>query len=427
MSANHLNPSDRVVYRAFRDIAAYRTDLFSTYFRLYGTVPTIRHTYHLRDLYSFNYCKRRHFFTLIAPFTRDGRILVERVFASDGLSWNLPGGSLRDDLQETFIDACTRLSCELVANITLGEIQPLVFMENAFYYDGQVCTHQGIAFCARIRNRDIDSDLAATPSSRGQLVALNDESIPFGLIHNQQAISLLRDRVANIDFDATADFEIEENLKYVARYKFHDVVVKPALQLTSRLFGRHTLAELDTKIVDLVSSPPCTSILDVACGENRAIFRLLKVPGVETVIGNDVSWSQIELIRNSVDYSGLRDRQSIVVFTNHDARYLPFPDSSIDVILCKNVLHHMTDIASVHKLLTEMCRVAKRVLIVEIMDPAYESRWGRLRHRYYLRFLHDAGSRFLSREEFHRLTARYNCKDTFEMPTVRGVYMFSIH
>lgn len=427
MPTQETTSSDRIVYRAYRDLDAYRRDLFSTYKRLYGAQPEITQNYRLTDKYSFEYCQRRHFFTLIAPYTRDGRILVERVFTAEGLTWNLPGGSLRDDLAETFIGACTRISRDLVNAIELGEVEPVAFMQNVFSFDGQDCTHEGIAFCARVRNKDIDADLANTPSSRGQLVALRDESIPYGLAHNLQAIHHLRRHVAGINFSSTADFEIEENQKYSARYRFHDAVVKPALRLASCVFGQHTLATLDSRISELVTAEPCATILDVACGENRAIFRFLESPGVETVVGNDVSWSQIELISNAVEYSGPRDKQSIVLFTNHDARRLPLPDQSVDVVLCKNVLHHMPDIASVHELLSEMCRVGRRVIIVEVMDPVFERRWGRLRHQYYLKFLHDAGSRFLSREEFSQLTGKYGRKELFEMQTVRGVYMFAIY
>ena len=46
-----------------------------------------------------------------------------------------------------------------------------------------------------------------------------------------------------------------------------------------------------------------------------------------------------------------------------DARRLPFPDRSVDVVICSQVLHHFFD-AEVHRLLAELDRVARRRVIV---------------------------------------------------------------
>jgi len=46
-----------------------------------------------------------------------------------------------------------------------------------------------------------------------------------------------------------------------------------------------------------------------------------------------------------------------------DARYLPFRDHSVDVVLCSQVLHHFFD-AEVRRVLTELDRVARLRVIV---------------------------------------------------------------
>ena len=84
----------------------------------------------------------------------------------------------------------------------------------------------------------------------------------------------------------------------------------------------------------------------------------------------------------------------------------------------------MPDQDSVLKLISEIRRVGKRCVIVEVMDPQFENHWGRLRHQYFMRFLKDAGGNFLSREEFEALTKQKNINEKFELQTVRGVYQF---
>jgi hypothetical protein len=86
----------------------------------------------------------------------------------------------------------------------------------------------------------------------------------------------------------------------------------------------------------------------------------------------------------------------------------------------------MKDLDSVRRLIDEVVRVGKRSLIVEIMDPKDEGMWGRLRHQYWVRWLHDVGEHFLSREAFADLTKLPERTEAFEMATVRGVYQFAL-
>lgn len=86
----------------------------------------------------------------------------------------------------------------------------------------------------------------------------------------------------------------------------------------------------------------------------------------------------------------------------------------------------MDDLDSLKKLLNEMMRISKKVVIVEILDPKHESPWGRLRHIYFMKFLGDAGEHFLSREEFDAVTNDKRRTSKFEMKTIRGVYQFAI-
>jgi ubiquinone/menaquinone biosynthesis C-methylase UbiE len=420
--------SKRRLYRAFDDAVSHTDDLYQVYRDMYSGLPEIPVHARLEDRHSFDYCKQRKYFVLIAPYTKHQQILVEVNFADLKLTRRLLGGSVRADRMETFIDAACRLALHSVAKLQLGEIEPVAFLKNHFTFGDQEWYHHGIAFAARIRNPDPEGIVRDTIHSRAQLIPHDDTDVPFGLLHNAAVAQLVRRRLDETDFGDVPEFEVAENLKYKGRYKFHNLVVKPCF----RWFGRgcflfpYSVRQCDEKILSILRSGEHGKILDVACGENRAVVDLAKIPGVNLAVGNDVSWSQIQLMAERHDGEDMRNRESLVLFTNHDARRLPFGDQSFDFVLCKNVLHHMKDIDSVRRLIDEVVRVGKRALIVEIMDPKYESRWGRIRHRYWTGWLHDAGSHFLSREAFADLTKMPEKTEAFDMATVRGVYQFAL-
>jgi ubiquinone/menaquinone biosynthesis C-methylase UbiE len=428
MASTAQSASSRLLYRAFQDAGAHADELYRLHKELYSSLPEIAIEAPLEDRYSFDYCKHRKHFVLIVPYTRHRQMLVEVNFADLKLTRRLLGGSVRTDRMETFIEAAGRLASHAVPGIQLGEMEPVAFLRNHFTFRDQECFHHGIAFVARVRNEDPEGKLREALHSRAQLVPHDDDSVPFGLLHNAEVARLARQRLDGLDFADIPEPEVAENLRYRRRYQFHNRIVKPMF----RAFGRggwifpYSLKQFDAKILSILRSGECGRVLDVACGENRAVMDLARIPGVSLAVGNDVSWSQIQLMAEGWGEEHLRNRDSLVLFTNHDARRLPFSDRSFDFVLCKNVLHHMPGLDSVRRLIDEVVRVGRRALVVEIMDPKYESAWGRLRHLYWTKVLHDAGEHFLSRQEFRELTRLPERSEVFEMATVRGVYQFAL-
>jgi ubiquinone/menaquinone biosynthesis C-methylase UbiE len=178
-------------------------------------------------------------------------------------------------------------------------------------------------------------------------------------------------------------------------------------------------------LTELATASGNRRMLDVACGENTTVFDLAQCPTTDLVVGNDVSWSQVRLMTQRVQEK-VQNSSAFALFTNHDARRLPFRDGTFDFALCKNVLHHMETYSDLKRLLSELLRVANTCAIVEIMDPMHEGCWGRLRHKYYMRFLHDAGRHFLSREAFAAIMDMPSLVQSFEMATIRGVYQIAL-
>lgn len=417
----------RVIYNAFRDTEAYLSDLHAVYRNLYPTIPSVSYVETVRDQHAFDYCKARSHFVLVLPYTNQRELLAERSFAHNELVWTVLGGSLRRDWQESFIDAANRHASRAMHGVLLGEIEPIAFLTNTFEYGDARHVHEGIAFVARVRNADPYRDLSAARYSRGYFVPLADESITFSLSHNDAVVRLAREYVQRIDFKGLAELEISENLKYRTRYALNDRIVKKVFRYASRLpIFEDSIEGLYRRTDDAILAGSHSKILDVACGDNDGVFSFGELEGVELVVRNDVSWSQIELMRARFPSHRLRNRKSFVLLTNHDARHMPFGDSVFDVAYCKNTLHHMEDHYSAIQLLAELRRVARRVVIVEVMDPTYESWWGRLRHRYYTDWLHDAGHNFLSSDEFNSLTDLPEHLDRFDVRTMRGVYQFAV-
>ena len=415
----------RVIYRAFDNARAYLDDLYNVYRSLYD-LPEIRYEEELSDKSLFDYCRKRDYYNLIVPYTLDGKLLVERAFAHNRLSWGVIGGGVKPALNDNFVNAVQRHIERYVQDMRLGEIEPIAFLDNIFRHDGEEHHHRGIAFIARIRNPRPQRLLDDAYNSRSFFVPGEIDPMIFGSRHHQDVVRHAKPRIALATLFGEQENEIEVNDRYRHRYQVHAAIVKPLMSLASRIFYESSIDDLNRRIESILTSNNNKSVMDVACGENLSHIRLAAENKVSLVVGNDISWSQIELMRDAVSTKKFRNLDSFVLFTNHDARRLPFADDAFGCVICKNVLHHMPDQDSVQALISETRRVGRRALIVEVLDPKYEGRWGRLRHRYYLDFLHDAGTHFLSRQEFHHLTDFPDRRELFEMRTVRGIYQFAL-
>ena len=140
------------------------------------------------------------------------------------------------------------------------------------------------------------------------------------------------------------------------------------------------------------------------------------------VVGNDISWSQIESLNN---------KYQEVIFTNHNAVSLPFIDKAFDVAYCSNTLHHMPNKKTLINLLKSMEKVAKKLIIVEIENPAIIGGFAQTLNKYwYMKYLKDVGGAYLSNQQFHLIindtfSKEYNIKfQVFE--NIMGRYMIAI-
>ena len=118
---------------------------------------------------------------------------------------------------------------------------------------------------------------------------------------------------------------------------------------------RWLLGRFYRHIVALVKTTGAHRILDVGCGEGFTL-RHLREEGVGAAMAG-VDYSPAALA-----WSRANNLASIPMSVS-DAHYLPFPDSSYDLVLCLEVLEHLPD-SSLG--LRELLRVARDYVLVSV-------------------------------------------------------------
>ncbi len=413
--ANDLNLLNSISY----------DEQFETYRSLYRSAAFVKSSFKLTSVEAFDYCRQREFFVIVAPYNKYHEILAERTFAEDKIKWSLIGGSVKRTSSETFLEAANRMAQHSLPSIVISDIEPFAFLENTFDFEGQTCVHQGIAFTGRVRADKPEELLTVGDRTRGHFVPISLPPDEIAISHNKKIFIEAQKHISKKTLGEAPfhEREISINEKYQHRYAFHDRFVKPLFSFASKFFGEYSIDDYKQLEHSILSDGMTSSLIDVACGENELCEQLARTSQFDLVVGNDISFSQVELLSKK---SNGKQVPEGLVYTNHDATDLPFEDDQFDVSICKNVLHHMPDQDAVQRLIAETVRVAKKALIVEVMNPEFEGRWGRLRHNYYVHFLHDAFVHFLSKSEFEALIEPYTCQYRFDCHTFRGVYFMAV-
>jgi SAM-dependent methyltransferase len=92
-----------------------------------------------------------------------------------------------------------------------------------------------------------------------------------------------------------------------------------------------------------------TRVLAVACGTGQSLCHLARESAPQFV-GLDSSQQMLVLARSTSEHSGLAIR-----WIRADAHFLPFRDSSFDIVISEGALCHLNKL----KVVSEMCRVAR--------------------------------------------------------------------
>lgn len=331
----------------------------------------------------FDYCLKKEYFVSLLLYDEKGRVFFERNMA-DSLTWGLPGGSIRSN--ESFNQAIMRLAQNVDKNILIGNVEPIAYIENEFLYNSKKKKHFGLGFIARVRNVN-ELNIEKVP---GGFVEVNHEEIEYvNRLASKKMVQLFIERFSEIMSKSHNSFQeqeisVNENMK--KRYLFHSNFVKRFI-LTDK---RKKKNEFKKKIAGYVQG--AKSIIDVSCGDDSFIFNLSRDKEIPLVVGNDISWSQLETLNNNFQE---------VIFTNHNASSLPFKENSFDISYISNTLHHMPNKETLINTFESMFYVSKRIVVVEIEDPKLTGGFAKwLNKNYFIGFLKDVGGAYLSEEDF---------------------------
>jgi predicted adenylyl cyclase CyaB len=269
--------------------------------------------------------------------------------------------------------------------MSLGEIEPIAFVKNRFHHNGKIFEHLGIAFSARLRNQSSVN----VKNLLGRFVNIDDKELEsINRYANREVARLCNKRIEGFETEFPEN-EISTNEKYRFRYLVHDKIVKKFL-LTPKLKRKE---QLISKIREKNGS--AQSLLDVSCGDSDLIYRLGASCNFDYIVGNDVSWGQI----NTKHGLGTN-----IIFTNHNASYLPFKDDAFDVLYCGNTLHHMASRQDLEMLFSSCLRVARKIIFLEIEKPDETGWLPRVLNTYwYRKFLGDPGGAYLNQKAFRSI------------------------
>lgn len=417
--------ADHTLMNLYGDSLIRLEEIFSIYKDIYGLNEYLHVDSNVTPE-AFEYATKRSHFIILAMLTKDGRVFFQRSFDTGHLSMLLPGNAVHMDEEEDMLEAIHRTARRILENARLADISPVAYLINRFKCtDGRTAEHKGLGVRALLLNDD--NELARY---------IEDNSIKGAFLHNfpESEIPQLpsRNTYTNVkqwllekDYSTYVN-EIEGQSAVIWRYRFHQSFANPLLKALSYAFGKYSIKYVKRRVIELLQG--MNSFLDVACGDDRSIFAALKK--VPLVVANDISVDQLDSMKSEyLKRQKKMPKANAILFTNHDCLDLPFRENAFEAVLCRNVLHHMRTARDLKVLLRNIRRVGKRVIIVEIQDPSKESVWGRLRHLYYMHFLHDEGRSFYFRDDFENVIGRHFNGDKIEyeyLHTIRGVYMAAI-
>ena len=365
------------VFKEKKDYIEYTLNVYKTIYDL----PDIKYSGEVSEEL-FEYVKKRKYFLLLAIYDENGRVYLERNI-QEKLYWSLPGGSIlkNEDIHSAVRRISKKITEDGISDISVGEIEPIALVENNFTFAGSTYKHFGIAFAARLR-----SNKNKISNAQGRFVQLNDQELDnINRYANREVAKICQQRTKAFSTEFPEN-EIFINEKNKWRYWFHRCIFKKVF-LPSFLRKKKAFLEKIEKEIGQAKS-----FIDISCGDNDISHWLAQRHNFNYIVANDISWSQINEKQSD---------QKKILFTNHNAVYIPFKESSFDVVYCANTLHHISSREELNFLMDGCLRIAKKVIFVEIEKPEDTGLIPHLLNKYWYRgFLKDVGGSYFSQKDF---------------------------
>lgn len=338
--------------------------IYECYLNVYD-LPLIKTNFFQEDYRAMNYCEERDFVALVVPFGDPAGDLANNIVVQNNLvsytkmySDLIGESALADkDFLMSAIDIVKRR-----ANLKkLEEFTPIAIIENAFSLGKKNKSHYGIVFMARIpKGRNLSKDVVSK--------SIN-EKVYFANPHNQILFELAKKYVETYQ----ANKFVQEEIKYSRK-----PILKKAKNEKKKFLDNHRINLDDyirfkkTIIKDIrVASP--RSIMDIACGDDDIIYDFVKINSNIKVFANDIALAYLE------NYHSRKKEHTKILFSNLNAIDLPLKSKSIDIMFCKNLLHHLKS-DDRGKLISNCLRICKQMVIVEILCYDEQNKAGKLLH-----------------------------------------------
>ena len=199
----------------------------------------------------------------------------------------------------------------------------------------------------------------------------------------------------------------------------HRYFVKPLYYLGSNLLIRWEVIRLSISLLALQRE---AVICDVACGYDDLALIIAKRLGATAILNDTIAKPLFSLAKKQLYENGLYQVQT--------AQELTF-SKPVDLMICKNAVHHMETSEEVGALLSMLEKQANNVVIIDPCDPR-KTFLGRFWNNYYRSFLLDQGDRFLDLEEFKKCIQKsfsdreiaykkiWTIKGPFMVATIKG-------
>jgi ubiquinone/menaquinone biosynthesis C-methylase UbiE len=138
------------------------------------------------------------------------------------------------------------------------------------------------------------------------------------------------------------------------------------------------------------------------------------------VVANDISRDSLKKISN-------KDTDKNVIFSNQNMLDVKF-DKKFDVVIIKNVMHHLGNPEEIDYFLNNLRSVGKKFIIIDIIDPKLNL-LAKLWNKYYVWMLDDQGDYFINFEQFKQVFKLYYPDSKIEFNkiwTIKGPYMMAV-
>lgn len=119
------------------------------------------------------------------------------------------------------------------------------------------------------------------------------------------------------------------------------------------IFGSQREISLAENIINVLPDS-IGNVLDVGCGEGYLLFKIRKKYNSASLYGMDISKGRIKKTKEKVPKATL---------LRGDILSLPFPNNSFDVVVCSQLLEH---ISKYKKAIEELIRIGKKHVIITV-------------------------------------------------------------